>query len=126
MLSISFYLKRAIIVQGFGAFRWILSFGLDADEKTLAGSTYMVAGPPVRGGFDFAGWVADSDGVVYRPGDIFIMPTQDVNLTAQWTAMSTVTEPPETGDGYAWWVGWLAGCAAIGLFVLQTWKRHLD
>lgn len=41
-------------------------------------------GQPVREGYTFAGWLYN--GMIYQPGDTFVMPESDVALVAQWKA----------------------------------------
>lgn len=60
----------------------------EGDEVTVAQNTFVLDG------YTFVGW---SDGTkTYKEGEKFIMPAQDVTLTAQWNKNSVT--PPDSGD----------------------------
>ena len=84
-------------------------------ENAAAGSEYTVSSAvPVRSGYIFDGWKYGAR--KYDPSASFIMPEDNVTLTAQWKA-----DIPSTGDGalfYVLFTAMLAAAAAgIWLFV---------
>lgn len=44
-------------------------------------------------GHSFKGWKSDADNTIYSPGQTFIMPAQNVTLTAQWTETDSPVVP---------------------------------
>lgn len=38
----------------------------------------------IKDGYRFTGWKNDADGSLYNPGDVIVIGTQDITLTAQW------------------------------------------
>ena len=58
---------------------------------------FIVGSPGTRAGFEFNGW---SDGEsIYFPGSEIIVGTSNISLTAQWTAVYTVTYSSGLGSG---------------------------
>ena len=64
-----------------------------ADDATMVpsdpdvydvGARVTVKSAPQRLGYEFTGWLDDADGKMYQPGDLLVMPFEDVTLTAQW------------------------------------------
>ena len=83
--------------------------GAELDAEAYPESTDLKAGSvftvevadPTNGDKVFAGWKA-TDGMVYQQNDTFVVPTNDVVLTAQWTepeATYTVTYNLAGGEG---------------------------
>jgi uncharacterized repeat protein (TIGR02543 family) len=61
------------------------------------GETFTVGTAGIRAGYEFNGW-SDGDST-YSPGSDIIVGTSNVSLTAQWTAVFTVTYSPGLGSG---------------------------
>lgn len=66
-------------------------------------------------GYTFSGWLCDLDGKVYKPNSTFVMPTENVVFTAQWTLVPLekdatkiinriVAEDKKGTTGYPWQV----------------------
>ncbi len=49
-------------------------------------------------GYDFAGWLASTDGKTYDPGKDTYTLTGDVTFTAQWTCLHETTEAVDNGN----------------------------
>jgi len=61
-----------------------------ASSQYVQGATVIVSsGVPTRSGYSFNGWLYN--GNTYTGGQTFTMPTNNVELTAQWTANPTYT-----------------------------------
>ena len=69
----------------------------DPTNPVLAeGALYNV--PAVsKEGYKFNGWL-DEDGTVYKAGEAFTMPAEDVTLTADWTRVYTVSYTDGNGN----------------------------
>jgi len=61
------------------------------------GETFTVGTAGTRAGFEFNGW-SDGDST-YFPGSDIIVGTSNISLTAQWTAVFSVTYSPGLGTG---------------------------
>jgi uncharacterized repeat protein (TIGR02543 family) len=61
------------------------------------GQAFIVGSPGTRAGFEFSGW-SDGDSI-YFPDSEIIVGTSNIALTAQWTAVFTVTYSPGLGSG---------------------------
>jgi uncharacterized repeat protein (TIGR02543 family) len=59
--------------------------------------TFIVGSPGTRAGFEFSGW-SDGDSIHF-PGSEIIIGTSNMSLTAQWTAVFTVTYSQGLGTG---------------------------
>ena len=64
-----------------------------ADDATMVpsdpdvydvGARVTVKSAPQRLGYEFTGWLDGANGEMYQPGDLLVMPFEDVTLTAQW------------------------------------------
>jgi uncharacterized repeat protein (TIGR02543 family) len=95
------------------------------------GDTFKIGSPGTRSGFQFNGWsYGDS---IYFPDSEIIVGTSNVSLTAQWTAVFTVTYSPGLGSGtpatetssfpggYELIVGTDAGISRSG-FTFSSWS----
>ena len=61
------------------------SWKADSQNAYAAGDTVAVTSErPQKTGYEFKGWKLSTDGADIASGDTFIMPAQDVTLTAQW------------------------------------------
>ena len=95
-----------------------------ADDKVVVlGKTDTL----IRTGYTFAGWKSDFDGKIYQPDDLFDMPAQNVNLTAQWTKLlpGDNTEirtptPPYTGDNSNLMLLFAISAISFGMLMLTT------
>ncbi len=68
------------------------------DPKLPEGKNYIV--PTLsKDGYRFNGW-KDAAGNLYKPGEIFTMPSEDVTLTADFTKLYTVTYLDAAGNEY--------------------------
>ncbi len=68
------------------------------DPKLPEGKDYIV--PTLsKDGYRFNGW-KDAEGNLYKPGEIFTMPAEDVTLTADFTKLYTVTYLDAAGNEY--------------------------
>jgi uncharacterized repeat protein (TIGR02543 family) len=61
------------------------------------GETFTVGTAGIRAGYEFNGW-SDGDST-YSPGSVIIVGTSNVSLTAQWSAVFTVTYSQGLGSG---------------------------
>lgn len=61
------------------------------------GQAFRVGSPGARAGFEFSGW-SDGDSVFFPDSEI-IVGTNNISLTAQWTAVFIVTYSPGLGSG---------------------------
>ncbi len=68
------------------------------DPKLPEGKDYIV--PTLsKDGYRFNGW-KDAEGNLYKPGEIFTMPAENVTLTADFTKLYTVTYLDAAGNEY--------------------------
>ncbi len=71
-----------------------ISVTLPEEMMYTAGEMFKITRIAVSSGLTFTGWQADFDGNIYKAGDSFVMPAQNVVLTARWEGVTPVTPAP--------------------------------